>query len=102
MAMKVPGVGHWFWDPISQQLFEVVAIDEHSSSIGVQFVDGELGEFEFEMWASMALEPAAPPEDWAASYELAFNDPENSGFASNFDDPLVTIESDITLGIEDI
>lgn len=102
MAMKVPSIGHWFWDPITQQLFEVVAIDEHSSTIGVQFIDGELGEFDFEVWPSMSVEQAAPPEDWAASYELPFSDPENSAFSSGFEDPLTTIESDITLGIEEI
>ena len=102
MAFRVPNIGKWFIDKHSNQLFEVVAIDDHAGSIEIQYVDGELGEFDLESWASQEIEPAAAPEDWSASYEIVFEDRNSDTPQTQYENPLNTIESDISLGIDEI
>ena len=40
----IPNVGDWFSNLETGDLFEVVAIDEASGSIGIQYLGGELEE----------------------------------------------------------
>lgn len=102
MAFRVPQISEWFIDKTSNQLFEIVAIDEDSGSIEVQYVDGELSEFDLESWVVLELEPAAAPEDWSAAYEVATEDRDSDVHFDSLADPLNTIEPDITLGIDEI
>ena len=102
MGFKAPLVGEWYSDILSGQTFEVIAFDERSSTIEIQYMDGELSEIEKENWATMNIEPAAAPEDWAASYEIQSED---SGFyesyGSDIQDPLSMIEPDSMLGFDE-
>ena len=102
MAFRVPNIGEWFIDKHSNQLFEIVAIDEQGGSIEIQYVDGELSEFDRESWASQELEPAAAPEDWSASYELVQEDRDSNSFIDQYQDPLSMIEPDIFTGTDEI
>lgn len=102
MAFRVPNIGEWFIDKNSSQLFEIVAIDDQSGSIEIQYVDGELGDFDTESWASLEIEPAAAPEDWSASYELASEDRDSNAYVGQQDDPLTMIEPDIVLGLDEL
>ena len=102
MAFRVPRIGEWFIDKSNGQLFEIVAIDEQSSTIEIQFVDGELGEYETEVWGTQTIEPAAAPEDWSAAYEVAAEDRNTDTFALPPDNPLNTIEPDVTLGVDEL
>jgi len=65
----IPNVGDWFSNLETGDLFEVVAIDEASGSIGIQYLGGELEELDAESWEEMLLEPSAAPEDWAAPFD---------------------------------
>ena len=102
MAFRVPGIGEWFIDKSNGQLFEVVAIDEQGSTIEIQYVDGELGEYETEVWGAQDIESAAAPEDWSAPYEVASEDRNADTFGFMQEDPLNMIEPEVMLGIDEL
>ena len=102
MGFRAPLIGEWYTDLSSRQLFEIVAYDEKGSTVEVQYVDGEVGGFDMESWNSLALEIAAPPEDWTASYEVTQEDSGFDDFSSEYiDDPLSTLEPDSMLGYDE-
>ena len=102
MGVRAPLVGEWYTDLGNQQLFEIVAYDEQGSTVEIQYVDGEVGEFDLESWHSLNLEIAAPPEDWTASYEVTQEDSGFSDFSTeHIEDPLSTLEPDSMLGYDE-
>lgn len=101
MANLAPSIGDWFIDRSQHQLFEVVAIDEHSGTIEVQYVDGELDEFDTDSWRMLTVESAAPPEDWSAGYEMATEDLDDGFLASPIYDPLNMLEAEVFEGIDE-
>jgi len=105
MSGFVPTLDHWYQDRETGQLFEVVALDPDQSSIQVQFVDGELANFELEAWAELTLQHAAAPEDWRVAFELddfAGFDTDNPTVPMQGSSPLATIETDIVLCIDQV
>jgi hypothetical protein len=74
MTLERPAIGQWYKEAESAALFEVVAIDDHSGCIEVQYLDGEIAKFDTETWGELTLIPAVEPEDWRAPYELSDED----------------------------
>jgi len=102
MAAKAPLIGEWYADQDTQQLFEIVAFDDQGLTVEVQFVDGEVSEFDIETWHSLNLELAAPPEDWSASYEVSREDIDFNELSNDYlADPLATLEPESLLGYDD-
>lgn len=104
MAKQIPIIGQWFQDAVEDVLFEVVAVDEQSQTIEVQYEDGEVGEFEFETWLQMIILPAQEPEDWRISYELSGDDdldPDATYIPDNFSDPLSSLDSEPWYDLDD-
>jgi Family of unknown function (DUF6763) len=102
MANLAPAIGDWFLDRSQHQLFEVVALDEHSGTIEVQFVDGEVGEFDTENWRLLSVESAAPPEDWSAGYEMTTEDIGDEEYpSSHVIDPLSMLEAEVFEDFDD-
>ncbi len=104
MAKKIPKLNYWYQDVEDDALFEVVAIDEQEGFIEVQYMNGEIGEFDFDIWQDMIVISAQPPEDWRAPFEIAdgFESRGGSLFSmSNWDDPLAHIDPDTQLGVEE-
>lgn len=101
MANLAPAIGDWFIDLSQGQLFEVVAIDDHSGTIEIQFVDGEVSEFDTESWRLLSVASAAPPEDWSAAYEMTNEDMADDSFASPIYDPLNMLEAEVFEGIDE-
>jgi len=104
MAKKLPEIGRWYQDAVEDLLFEVVAVDEYSSTIEIQYEDGEVGEFDFDSWMQMVLLPAKPPEDWRVSYELSEDDgldPDAVMIPDNFSDPLAALDDDSWMDMDD-
>ena len=104
MAKQIPVIREWYQDAAEDVLFEVVAVDEASATIEVQFEDGTVSEFDFESWMQLVLLPAQAPEDWRLSYEVGDDDSQDpdSGYNRDaFEDPLTSIESDSLYGLED-
>ena len=71
-AMK-PIVGQWYRG-VTNELFEVVAIDDADETIEVQYFDGTVAEIEFEAWnehlLDRALDAADAPEDWSGEVDM--------------------------------
>lgn len=61
MSKRGPVVGNWYQDAAEDEIFEVVAVDD--DGIAIQYLNGDLGEIDFETWAQMVLLPAEPPDD---------------------------------------
>lgn len=102
MAKIVPKINDWYQDVREDEFFEVVAVDEQEGWIEVQYLNGEIGEFDFDTWEQMVLLSAQPPEDWRAAFEMADEDDDGSTFSmSNWDDPLANIDSDAQASFDD-
>lgn len=65
--------GDWF-QTMDGNLFEVIAVDDDTDSIEVQFFDGTVAEFDTESWTDLVRGPAAPPEDWSGSVDISRED----------------------------
>jgi len=80
-----PRIDQWYEDLESGRSFCVVAVDERNDSIEVQYVDGDLGEYDFASWNEVAINAIDPPEDWSAPYgevetdDLGYSDPDLHG-----------------------
>ncbi|HET9823089.1 MAG TPA: DUF6763 family protein [Burkholderiaceae bacterium] len=59
-----PIVGNWYQHVEKGLDFEVVAVDEETASVEIQYVDGSLDDISLDDWYELDLEPAEPPEDW--------------------------------------
>jgi hypothetical protein len=68
-----PSVGQWYRGT-TNELFEVVAIDEEDQTIEVQYFDGSITEMDFDSWNEQLLdndiEAADAPEDWTGSIDI--------------------------------
>src|ERR1700675_3515660 len=71
-AMNVvkPIVGQWYRGS-TNELFEVVAIDDQDQTIELQYFDGTVTEMEFDAWNEQLLDRmldvADAPEDWSGA-----------------------------------
>jgi len=74
MAKMAAIIGQWYHDVALERLFEVVAFDDYSGAIEVQYEDGTLDEFDSEGWRDLVLLSATQPDDWRASFELSDED----------------------------
>lgn len=103
MAQQYPSIGSWYKELRENQLFEVVAVDEKSSTIEVQYLGGEISEFDLDSWAQLELIHAEPPEDAGAGYELSPEDlySESRTDINNWNNPIDTIEPDMFTGFDD-
>lgn len=96
MHRLMPTVGGWFKDLESGELFEIVAVDPVSETVEVQFLDGEVDEYDLDSWHALRLQQAAPPEDWQAPFELdpADRDPgDEARSPESWSNPLNLIEA---------
>lgn len=104
MASQVPIIGAWYEDATDDEIFEVVAVDEHAGSIEIQYVDGEVSEIDLDTWQQLVLFEAEAPEDWRASYALSNEDSLSSDdifIPDNWNDPLQDMDSDTIYGLDD-
>jgi hypothetical protein len=72
-----PVVGQWYRG-VTNELFEVVAIDEQDQTIEIQFFDGTVTEMEFDTWNEQLLDglidAADAPEDWSGAVDVEAED----------------------------
>jgi hypothetical protein len=97
VAKLVPEINAWYHDARDDELFEVVAVDEQEGTIEIQYLNGDIGEFDRDIWAQMVILRAEPPEDWRAPYEMSDDDQleDSSAFSvSNWDDPQANVDPD--------
>ena len=85
-----PIVGQWYRGG-TNELFEVVAIDDQDQTIEIQYFDGTVAEFELEDWEAQRtngeIEDAEAPEDWTGSVDVDVEDEDDgSGHESQRDE----------------
>ena len=104
MKMQQPVVGRWYKDVQIDALFEVVEWDPQSLNIEIQYLDGEVAEFDLDAWREMLPQQAAAPEDWRSAFELDDEDmldPDLPFHPEDWGSPLNSIEPDAMYGVED-
>ncbi len=77
MNVLKPIVGQWYRGN-TNELFEVVAIDEQDETIEIQYFDGTIAEMEFDAWNEHLLDnlidAADAPEDWSGAVDVEAED----------------------------
>ena len=72
-----PVVGEWYRGS-TNELFEVVAIDDQDETIEIQYFDGSVTEIDFEAWNDQLrdelIEVADAPEDWSGAVDVEAED----------------------------
>ena len=69
-----PVIERWYKDVENDLLFKVVAITEKDESIDVQYLNGDIGEYDKESWYSSTFDYIEAPEDWSAPYGVLERD----------------------------
>lgn len=59
-----PMLQQWYQHLDKGQKFRVVAVDEASGLIEIQYFDGDLEEIDRDTWYELDIELIEPPEDW--------------------------------------
>lgn len=102
MTRHIPQIGHWYQDSDSGLLFEIVALDRDEGTVQVQYVDGELADYDLDSWADMQLRSAAAPEDWRSAFELDEDEQLDAALRpTQWGSPLSRIEPETMLGVDD-
>lgn len=73
MKKLKPVIEQWYLNR-SGAAFEVVAIDDHSGNVEVQYFDGTVDELDEERWARLPIEEIHAPEDLSGSLDLPRSD----------------------------
>jgi hypothetical protein len=77
MNIVKPIVGQWYRGS-TNELFEIVAIDEEDQTIEVQYFDGTVTEIDFDGWNEQLLDElidaADAPEDWSGAVDMEAED----------------------------
>ena len=77
-----PVIGRWYKDIENDLTFKVVAIDETDDSIEVQYLNGDIGEYDNDTWYNSTFDFVEAPEDWSAPFDeleaddLGYSDPD--------------------------
>lgn len=77
MNVVKPVVGQWYRGA-TNELFEVVAIDDEDETIEIQYFDGTVTEIDFDAWNEQLLDElidtADAPEDWSGAVDVEAED----------------------------
>jgi len=91
-----PVINEWYRNREEDRIFKVVAIDEDSETIEIQYFDSDIEELDFDTWNALYLEPVPEPEDWTGPYDdLVADDMGDTDIPmqpDNWSDPLAGIE----------
>lgn len=79
-------IGDWYRSEETKETFEVVALDEGSGTIDIQYYDGTIGEYDAETWDAMHVHTCAAPEDASGAYEIQFYDDTDESARDEEDD----------------
>ena len=91
-----PIIGNRYYHPDKEQRFQVVAIDEESQAVEVQYFDGTLDEHELETWYQLNIETCEAPENWSGPLDIGNVDDLGTEItdtsSSDWDEPLNEFE----------
>jgi len=103
MATLFPTIGQWYQDTNSSSLFEVVAVDEKSRTVEIQYHDGDIGEVDIESWGMSSFIPIDAPEDGNAGYGFSAEEHwQEEKFNPGYGNPLELIEPELFQGFDDV
>lgn len=85
-------IGEWFENVDTAEMFEVVAIDDDSRTVEIQYFDGTVEEFEFEAWPQLQLEQSAPPEDSSGAFDADREDLDADWLHAQEGDPMNEVD----------
>ena len=60
-----PIIGSWYKDVENNLKFRIVAIDD---TIEVQYLNGDIGEYDNDTWYASTFDYIEDPEDWSAPF----------------------------------
>ena len=73
MSAMRPVIGQWYRGA-TNELFEVVALDDQDETIEIQFFDGTVTEMDLDTWNQQVhdqvLDAADAPEDWSGAIDI--------------------------------
>ncbi|PKM10249.1 MAG: hypothetical protein CVV06_17910 [Gammaproteobacteria bacterium HGW-Gammaproteobacteria-10] len=69
-----PVIDRWYKDVENNLAFKIVAIDDNDDAIEVQYLNGEIGEYDSDSWYNSTIDYIETPEDWSAPYEVEDDD----------------------------
>ena len=104
MDRSEPQVGGWYTDLQSGATFEVVVWDQRNRLVEVQHTDGEISEYDFDVWRQLSLIAVAESVDWRDPFELDgedCHDPDLPYHPEDWSGPLNDIEPQYCLGVEE-
>ena len=85
-----PLIGSWYED-IRNRRYEVVAYDDDTALVEVQYFDGAVAEYDLSDWQETVLAEIAPPEDVSGAFddlvEDDFGDTERPRRPEDWDGP---------------
>jgi len=64
-----PIIGSWYKDLESKLKFKVIAIDEKDDAIDIQYLNGDIGEYDNDTWYSSSFDCIEAPEDWTIAFD---------------------------------
>ncbi|KAF3977724.1 MAG: hypothetical protein HFP77_05450 [Methylococcales symbiont of Iophon sp. n. MRB-2018] len=64
-----PVIGSWYKDVENNLSFKVVAFDASDDSIDVQYLNGDIDEYDIDTWYNSTFDFIEPPEDWSAAFD---------------------------------
>lgn len=85
-----PIIGSWYKDLENNLTFKIINIEDSDDSIEVQYLNGDIGEYDHDSWYSSTFDYIEEPEDWTAPFDdletddLGYSDPDDH--RRNFDD----------------
>ena len=97
-AHEYPIIGAWYLEIETKERFEVVAKDEESNTIEIQYFSGEIEELDTDTWFAMHLASIASPKDWSGPFEVDKEEFSELGdeviHPRNWSDPFIPFEEE--------
>lgn len=59
-----PIIDAWYHYPEKAQQFKVTALDDHAATVEIQYFDGNIDEFDLDIWYGLDMECIEAPQDW--------------------------------------
>ena len=91
-----PIIDNWYYHLDKGQRFQVVAMDEESQTVEVQYFDGTVDEHGLETWYQLNIEPCEAPENWSGPLDIGNVDDLGTEITdtslSDWDEPLNEFE----------
>jgi len=64
-----PIIGSWYKDLESMLKFKVIAIDEKDDAIEIQYLNGDISEYDNDSWYNSSFDCIEAPEDWTIAFD---------------------------------